>query len=84
MVVAGRASSLAQRAMESEWVARVYESRLWRRSLLARLALGLSFEREHQLILEAAGLGASGAVLDLVCGSGIHSRPFARTLARGP
>ncbi len=78
-----RASSYAQRAMESESVARVYDSRLWRRSLLARLALGLSFEGEHRLILDAAALGASATVLDLACGSGIHTRPFVRSLSGG-
>jgi ubiquinone/menaquinone biosynthesis C-methylase UbiE len=75
-----RTVSLSQRAMESEAIARVYESRLWRRSLPARLALGLSFEREQRLVLEAAELGSSARVLDLACGSGIYTRPLARAL----
>ena len=69
--------------MESAAVVRIYESRLWRRSLVVRLVLGLSFEREYQLILEAARLDAASDVLDLACGSGIYSRPFARALRRG-
>jgi ubiquinone/menaquinone biosynthesis C-methylase UbiE len=78
-----RASSFAQRAMESETIARVYESRLWRRSLLARLALGLSFEDEQALIQGAARLDPAAQVLDLACGSGIYARPFANALAGG-
>jgi ubiquinone/menaquinone biosynthesis C-methylase UbiE len=75
--------SLAQRAMESEAIVRVYESRLWRRSLLATLAFGISFEREQQLIGRAARLSAGDTLLDLACGPGIYTRPFARELARG-
>jgi ubiquinone/menaquinone biosynthesis C-methylase UbiE len=78
-----RVPSFAQRAMESAAVVRLYESRLWRRSLLARLALGLSFEREQALIRAAARLEPSALVLDLACGSGIYARPFAQAVARG-
>jgi len=78
-----RASSFAQRAMESETIVRVYESRLWRRSLLTRLALGLSFEHEHALIQRAVHLEPAACMLDLACGSGIYARPFARALTGG-
>jgi len=69
--------------MESAAVVRIYESRLWRRSFVVRFVLGLSFEREYELILEAARLDAASEVLDLACGSGIYSRPFARALRSG-
>jgi ubiquinone/menaquinone biosynthesis C-methylase UbiE len=69
--------------MESEAVVRVYESRLWRRSLIATLALGISFEREQQLIVHAARLSRGDALLDLACGPGIYTRPFARRVAPG-
>jgi ubiquinone/menaquinone biosynthesis C-methylase UbiE len=69
--------------MESEAVVRIYESRLWRRSLIATLALGISFEREQQLIGRAARLSPGDRLLDLACGPGIYSRPFARQIAPG-
>ena len=75
--------SLAQWAMESETIVRVYESRLWRRSLLATLALGISFDREQELIGHAAQLAPGHTLLDLACGPGIYSRPFARQVAPG-
>jgi ubiquinone/menaquinone biosynthesis C-methylase UbiE len=69
--------------MESEAVVRVYESRLWRRSLLATLALRISFEHEQQLIGRAARLAPGDTLLDLACGPGIYTRPFARQVAPG-
>jgi ubiquinone/menaquinone biosynthesis C-methylase UbiE len=69
--------------MESEAIVRIYESRLWRRSLMATLALGISFEREQQLIGRAARLSPGDRLLDLACGSGIYTRPFARQVAPG-
>jgi ubiquinone/menaquinone biosynthesis C-methylase UbiE len=69
--------------MESKAIVRIYESRLWRRSLLATLALGISFEREQQLIARAAGLSPGATLLDLACGPGIYTRPFARQAAPG-
>jgi ubiquinone/menaquinone biosynthesis C-methylase UbiE/uncharacterized protein YbaR (Trm112 family) len=75
--------SIAQRAMESDTVVRIYESRLWRRSLLATLGLGISFEREQEIVLAAANPPRDGAVLDLACGPGIYTRPLARRVAQG-
>jgi len=78
-----RRRSFAQRAMESEPIVRIYESRLWRRSVVVRAVLGLPFEREAALIREAMRLGAARDVLDVACGSGIYTRPFARALPGG-
>lgn len=78
-----RRRSVAQRAMESDAIVRVYESRLWRRSLLATLALGISFDREARLIGRAARLSSGDTLLDLACGPGIYTRPFAREIAPG-
>jgi ubiquinone/menaquinone biosynthesis C-methylase UbiE/uncharacterized protein YbaR (Trm112 family) len=75
--------TLTQALMESEPVVQIYESRLWRRSFLAILALGISFERERYLIFKAAKLDPAGTVLDLACGPGIYTRPFAQRLRRG-
>jgi ubiquinone/menaquinone biosynthesis C-methylase UbiE len=69
--------------MESEAIVRIYESRLWRRSVIAALALGISFEREQELIGRAAGLALGDTLLDLACGPGIYTRPFARRVAPG-
>jgi ubiquinone/menaquinone biosynthesis C-methylase UbiE len=69
--------------MESAAIARIYESRLWRRSLIATLALGISFEREQQLIGRAARLSPGDTLLDVACGPGIYTRPFARLVAPG-
>jgi ubiquinone/menaquinone biosynthesis C-methylase UbiE/uncharacterized protein YbaR (Trm112 family) len=75
--------TLAQAAMESDAIVRIYESRLWRRSWIVALALGISFEREQQLILEASSPPADGTVLDLACGPGIYARPLARSVPGG-
>jgi len=75
--------SLAQRLMEAAPVVRIYESRLWRRSVVATWKLGIAFEQERQLILRAANLGAAATVLDLACGSGIYTRSIARRVAAG-
>jgi SAM-dependent methyltransferase len=75
--------TIAERAMESRLVARLYESRLWRRSPLLALFLGISFAREQALILEASALEGHETVLDLACGSGIYTRPLARRLPAG-
>ena len=75
--------SLAQRSMEADPIVRIYESRLWRRSPYVSLLLGISFERELGLILRAAQLKGAEKVLDLACGPGIYTRPFARELTAG-
>jgi len=79
---AGRPSP-AQRTMESEPIVRVYESRLWRRSRIAALALGISFEEEQAVIFGAANLKRSATVLDLACGPGIYTRPLAERVTSG-
>jgi SAM-dependent methyltransferase len=74
---------LAQHALRWPWLVHLYETRLWRRSpRLAQLA-GISFERESALLHEAAGLETAERVLDLGCGTGITSRPFAERLPGG-
>lgn len=81
--------TLAQRLMEWDPLVRIYESRLWRRSPAFAAMAGISFENELACTSEAAHLGegprpvGAGAlrILDLACGSGIYSRPFAAQLA---
>jgi len=75
--------SLAQFFMEWDPLVRIYESRLWRRSGLARVLMGLSFEEEYARVRAALRLECDGRVLDLACGSGIYARRFARELPDG-
>ncbi|MFP4475375.1 MAG: methyltransferase domain-containing protein [Desulfatibacillaceae bacterium] len=75
--------TIAQRTMETPAVVRVYESRLWRRHPLLGLALGVRFDKEIRIILDAARLPEGGTMLDVACGSGIYTRPFARRLREG-
>jgi ubiquinone/menaquinone biosynthesis C-methylase UbiE len=79
----GGKPSLAQRLMESDTVVRIYESRLWRRSFVATLALGISFDREQEMVLEAASPQPGGTILDLACGPGIYTRALARRVGDG-
>jgi SAM-dependent methyltransferase len=75
--------SVAQMVMEAEPIVRIYESRLWRRGPHVSLVLGISVEREQELILGVAELTGAETVLDLACGPGIYTRPFARALPAG-
>jgi len=75
--------SLAQALMEWGPLVRIYESRLWRRSGLARALMGLSFEEEYACVRGALRLADGARVLDLACGSGIYARRFARELPDG-
>lgn len=74
---------LVQRAMESAAVVSIYESRLWRRSPLVEAAMGITFERELDCVARAAQIEKARRVLDIACGSGIYTRPFARRLKAG-
>lgn len=80
---AERVGGLVQRAMESPLVVSIYESRLWRRSPLVEAAMGIRFERELDLVARSARIENARRVLDLACGSGIYSRPFARRMKSG-
>lgn len=81
--IASHRKNFARWMMESESIVRIYESRLWRRSLLAAILTQLSFEQEFEMILSAAKLNGNETVLDLACGTGIYARPFSHHLERG-
>lgn len=72
--------SPAQVLMEFPPVVRIYESRFWRRSPFFMLRTGIPFDREAALITEAARLSEAESLLDLACGPGIYTRPFARAM----
>lgn len=80
---APKPSTRGQKLMESPWFARIYESRLARRNPLMRMWTGLSFEGESRLLRRAAKLGGAERVLDVACGTGNHSRNFAKAVPRG-
>ena len=77
------AKSLGQRLMEWGPLVSIYESRFWRRSgLFARIA-GIPFDQEIASLSHEARLEEARRVLDLACGSGIYTRPFAHRLSEG-
>jgi ubiquinone/menaquinone biosynthesis C-methylase UbiE len=73
----------AQRLMEREFMARLYESPLWRRNPLLTLLLGSTFHQEARTISRALRLTATETILDLACGPGIYARRFALEVSRG-
>lgn len=78
-----RPRSIAQALMEWDPFVRVYESRLWRRSIVWQALFGISFEREYALIAAALGVRRAHRILDLACGPGIYARRFAAEIASG-
>lgn len=72
-----------QKLMESAWFSRIYESRLARRNPLMRMMMGISFDAESRMLRRAAKLGGEERVLDVACGTGMHSRNFAKAVPRG-
>lgn len=75
--------SPGQVLMEWEPLINIYESKWWRRSSHFGFITGISFADEFDLIEKALELKDDDALLDLACGTGIYSRPFARKLSRG-
>jgi ubiquinone/menaquinone biosynthesis C-methylase UbiE len=75
--------NFAQRSMQFDPLIRIYESRLWRRSSVAKIIMGIGFEDEYALIADAAVLGKTEFLLDLACGPGIYARRFARKIGAG-
>lgn len=73
-----RRRSLAQRLMESETIASIYESRWWRGHRGFSLLAGVTLEQESSLIEEILDIRERDRVLDLACGPGLYARRFAR------
>jgi SAM-dependent methyltransferase len=61
----------------------IYESRWWRKGLIAHAVAGIPFDREFEMIVRALNLTDKETLLDIACGPGIYTRPFARKLNRG-
>jgi ubiquinone/menaquinone biosynthesis C-methylase UbiE/uncharacterized protein YbaR (Trm112 family) len=75
--------SLSQSLMEWKPFIEIYESRWFRKGPGFSLISGISFDREYEMIIQAAKLEGDEILLDLGCGSGIYSRSFAKRLNRG-
>ena len=58
----------------------LYETPLWRRNPVLARANGISLSNELAFIEDAAEIDRAKSVLDLGCGTGISSRPFAARL----
>jgi SAM-dependent methyltransferase len=72
--------TIAQALMEWDPMVWVYESRLWRRSIMWQALFGIRFEREYSLITSGLDIRSANRVLDLACGPGIYARRFAADL----
>jgi SAM-dependent methyltransferase len=62
---------------------RIYESRLWRKGLVNKIYMPISSDDELEVILKASDLKDDDTLLDIACGPGIHSRPYARQVPCG-
>jgi ubiquinone/menaquinone biosynthesis C-methylase UbiE len=70
--------------MVLECMGRFYESVWWRRNpVLTALIMGIPFDKEYELIVKAAHITGDETLLDLACGPGTYTRPFAQILNRG-
>ena len=75
--------SVSQSVMEWEPFIKIFESKWFRTGPFYSLLAGISFQEEHEMIMRAASLEGDEILLDVGCGSGIYSRPFAQKLDRG-
>lgn len=73
----------AAKSMEWGWMVKMYETKLWRKSILNTLLFGISFDKEYKTIVKAQNFSGSETILDLGCGPGMYARPLAQTLHNG-
>ena len=74
---------LAQHLLRWPRLVHLYETPLWRRSPFLARANGISLRNELASIGAAAEIDRARSVLDLGCGTGITSRPFAAQMPKG-
>jgi ubiquinone/menaquinone biosynthesis C-methylase UbiE len=75
--------SVAQTTMEWPRLVSAYEGKYWRKSIITAFFFGITFTDEFDLITKAADLSGTEVILDLACGTGIYTRPWAKKLAQG-
>ncbi|MGD2249358.1 MAG: methyltransferase domain-containing protein [Candidatus Methanofastidiosia archaeon] len=69
--------------MEWGWMVQIYETRLWRSGPFNTIMMGISFEKEYNIIVEAMGITGNETVLDLACGPGMYARPLSKIVLNG-
>jgi ubiquinone/menaquinone biosynthesis C-methylase UbiE len=74
---------ISQALMEWRPLIKIYESGYWRKSSLFARRTGIKFDDEYNKVATALNLSGNEVLLDLACGPGIYSRPFARLLKSG-
>ena len=75
--------NVAQMTMEWPRLIKAYEGIFWRKSIITAFFFGINFSNEFDLITNAADLSGTEVILDLACGTGIYTRPWAKKLAQG-
>lgn len=73
----------AAKSMEWGWMVRMYETKLWRRSIINTLFFGISFDKEYETIAKVHAFSGDETILDLACGPGMYARPLAKALHKG-
>jgi len=81
--VSSRRRSLSQAVMEWEPFVHIYEGKWFRKGPGFPLISGISFDKEYEIITQAAKLEGDEILLDLGCGSGIYSRLLSKSLSDG-
>lgn len=70
------APGLAQRLMNTQLFARLYDTAAWR-PLHTRWVSGQDFDLEREHILELSAPAPGQVIVDLACGTGVYTRAFA-------
>lgn len=74
---AGPSAGRAQRVMENEWVAKIYED--YFRPWFTKLGSTVDYAEEERWLLGQLDARTPGPALDLACGTGRYARLLART-----
>ncbi|MBU7037859.1 MAG: methyltransferase domain-containing protein [Theionarchaea archaeon] len=69
--------------VEWDFFVDVYESWFWRTGPYGNIVFGISFNDEFKLISDVHQLKGTESLVDIACGPGIYSRPFAMQLSEG-
>ncbi|MBU7001700.1 MAG: methyltransferase domain-containing protein [Theionarchaea archaeon] len=69
--------------VEWDFFVDVYESWFWRSGPYGNIVFGISFDDEFKLISNIHQIKGKKSLVDIACGPGIYSRPFARQLNEG-
>jgi ubiquinone/menaquinone biosynthesis C-methylase UbiE len=73
----------ATRPMLWKWLVNIYDGSLWRKSKWMAWSFGIPFEKEYEVIEKSAHFTGNEMVLDMACGPGMYTLPFANVLNEG-